>query len=502
MRSKLGVHEAFDMKSGSEERSASGLLTDLYQITMAQGYYRCGMAEHEAVFHLTFRTLPFGGGFAIACGLGSVVDFLNRWHFSKEDIAFLRGLDGNDGRPLFHGDFLEYLRGLRFSCDLDAIAEGTPVFGHEPLIRIRGPIIQCQLLETPLLAMTNFQTLIATKAARIVRAAQGDPVIEFGFRRSQGMNGSLAVGRASYIGGCVGTSNVFAGKAFDIPVLGTHAHSWIMAFENEREAFFRYADALPNNCVFLVDTYDSLSGVKNAIEAAKRLEEKGHHMAGIRLDSGDLAMLSIKARELLDAAGFPEAKIVASNELDEHRIRELKRAGAKIQVWGVGTRLATAFDQPALDGVYKLAGIRSDSGRPWRFMVKLSENEAKVPNPGIQQVRRFFDGQAPVVDVIYNIQDAPDTVWRYDLLGAPEVQRSVPEQSEWKDLLQPVFRTGKPVGQGETIAESRARALSALQSLDEKYRRIDAPESYPVGLENRLGVLKRELIAEARKNRD
>ncbi len=502
MRSKPSVHEAFDMKSRSEERSASGLLTDLYQITMAQGYYRCGMAEHEAVFHLTFRTLPFGGGFAIACGLDSVVDFLDRWHFSKEDIEFLRGLNGNDGKPLFHGDFLEYLRGLRFSCDLDAIAEGTPVFGHEPLIRIRGPMIQCQLLETPLLAMTNFQTLVATKAARITLAAQGDPVIEFGFRRSQGMNGSLAVGRASYIGGCVGTSNVFAGKVFDIPVLGTHAHSWIMAFENEREAFFRYADALPNNCVFLVDTYDSVSGVKHAIEAAKRLEQKGHQMAGIRLDSGDLATLSIKARELLDAAGFPEAKIVASNELDEHRIRELKRTGAKIQVWGVGTRLATAFDQPALDGVYKLAGIRANAESPWRFMVKLSENEAKVPNPGIQQVRRFFDGQAPVVDVIYNIEDPPDSAWRYDLLDAPEAQRSVPEQSKWKDLLQPVFRTGELVRQGETIADSRARALSSLQSLDERYRRVDAPERFPVGLENRLGALKRELIAEARKNRE
>ena len=218
------------MTTEPTEFPASGLLTDLYQITMAQGYYRCGMAEHEAVFHLTFRNLPFGGGFALACGLDSVVDFLSRWHFTEDDIAYLRSLQGNDGKPLFHGDFLAYLITLSFACDVDAIAEGTPVFGHEPLIRIRGPIIQCQLLETPLLAMLNFQTLIATKAARIALAAEGDPVIEFGFRRSQGLNGSLAAARASYIGGCVGTSNVFAGRTYGIPVLGTHAHSWVMAF--------------------------------------------------------------------------------------------------------------------------------------------------------------------------------------------------------------------------------------------------------------------------------
>ncbi|HSS65378.1 MAG TPA: nicotinate phosphoribosyltransferase [Gammaproteobacteria bacterium] len=495
-------HAVDSMTPDPSEFPASGLLTDLYQITMAQGYYRCGMAEHEAVFHLTFRNLPFGGGFAIACGLDTVVDFLNRWRFSTEDLAYLGRLKGNDGNALFHADFLEYLRALRFACDVEAIAEGTPVFGHEPLVRIRGPIVQCQLLETPLLALLNFQTLIATKAARIILAADGDPVIEFGFRRSQGMNGSLAVARASYIGGCVGTSNVFAGRTYDIPVLGTHAHSWIMAFESEREAFLRYADALPNNCVFLVDTYDSISGVKHAIEAARRLQEKGHQVAGIRLDSGDLAALSIKARELLDEAGFSQAKIVASNELDEHRIRELKQAGAKIQVWGVGTRLATAYDQPALDGVYKLAGIRPDSTSPWRFSVKLSENESKVPNPGVQQVRRFFRGDAPLIDVLYNIEDAPGKEWRYALLSDPDRQESVPEHTRWRDLLQPVFREGDLVAERENIAESRKRTLSALDALEQEFRRLDAPARYPVGLESRLGALKRRLVAEARKNCD
>jgi nicotinate phosphoribosyltransferase len=490
------------MTTEPSEFPASGLLTDLYQITMAQGYYRCAMAEHEAVFHLTFRNLPFGGGFAVACGLDSVVDFLSRWHFSKEDIEYLRGLQGNDGKPLFHKDFLAYLGTIRFACDVDAIAEGTPVFGHEPLIRIRGPIIQCQLLETPLLAMLNFQTLIATKAARIALAAEGDPVIEFGFRRSQGMNGSLAAARASYVGGCVGTSNVFAGRTFGIPVLGTHAHSWVMAFESEREAFFHYADALPNNCVFLVDTYDSVSGVKHAIEAARRLEAKGHRVAGIRLDSGDLAALSIKARELLDEAGFGHAKIVASNELDEHRIRALKQAGAKIQVWGVGTRLATAYDQPALDGVYKLAGIRADSARPWRFCVKLSESEAKVPNPGVQQVRRYIDGDTPLLDVLYNVDAPPRGDWRYAPLDEPDRERPVPDHARWVDLLQPVFESGELVAERENIAGSRKRTLHALVTLDEKFRRIDSPARYPVGLESALGTLKRELMAEARKNRE
>ncbi len=495
-------HIAQPMKSAAVESSASGLLTDLYQITMAQGYFRCGMAEHEAIFHLTFRSLPFDGGFAVACGLGSVVDFLNRWDFSSDDLDYLRGIDGNDGNPLFQDDFLEYLHGLRFRCDVDAIGEGTPVFGHEPLLRIRGPLLQCQLLETPLLALMNFQTLIATKAARIVLAAEGDPVIEFGFRRSQGMNGSLAVARAAYVGGCVGTSNVFAGRIFGIPVLGTHAHSWIMAFENEREAFAQYADALPNNCVFLVDTYDSISGVKHAIEAARRLQQKGHRMVGIRLDSGDLTTLSIKARELLDEAGFSDARIVASNELDEHRIRALKQAGAKIQVWGVGTRLATAYDQPALDGVYKLAALRADTAAPWNFKIKLSESEAKVPNPGVQQVRRFFRDGGPVVDVIYNVENPPKKDWQYAPLNDAEVRYSVPECAEWNDLLQPVFRSGNPVGGIEPLADSRERALNALKALDVKYRRFDAPERYPVGLEIELAVLKHKLVARARKMRE
>lgn len=482
--------------------SVSGLLTDLYQLTMAQGYFACGMAEREALFHLTFRNIPFGGGFAVACGLEPVVDFLKRWRFSEEDVEYLRGLEGNDGKALFGREFMDYLRALRFRCDVDAVPEGTLVFGHEPILRIQGPLLQCQLLETPLLALLNFQTLVATKAARIVLAAEGDPVIEFGFRRSQGLDGSLSAARAAYVGGCVGTSNVFAGRSFGVPVLGTHAHSWVMAFEDEREAFRRYAEALPNNCVFLVDTYDSIAGVEHAIEVGRTLNERGYRMAGIRLDSGDLAAISITARRLLDQAGFEDAKIVASNELDEFRIRELKQAGARIEVWGVGTRLATAFDQPALDGVYKLAALRDErNGGIWRFAVKLSEDEAKVPNPGIQQVRRFSDGGKPLVDVIYDLAQPPDRDWRYVLPDAPDSIKNLPADMPGEDLLQPVLKGGEDLAGRGDVAASRKRTLDSLQALPEQYRRLDAPARYPVGLETGLSSLKRELIAGAKKKR-
>lgn len=480
--------------------TVSGLLTDLYQLTMAQGYFSAGMAEREAVFHLTFRTIPFGGGFAVACGLESVIEFLKRWRFSQEDVEYLRGLEGNDGKALFDNEFLDYLRSLRFRCDVDAVPEGTLIFGHEPLLRIRGPLLQCQILETPLLTLLNYQTLVATKAARIVMAAEGDPVIEFGFRRSQGLDGSLSAARAAYVGGCVGTSNVFAGQSFGVPVLGTHAHSWVMAFEDEAEAFRRYAEALPNNCVFLVDTYDSIAGVKHAIEAGRMLEKKGHKMAGIRLDSGDLASISIEARRLLDEAGFEDAKIVASNELDEFRIRELKQSGAKVQAWGVGTRLATAYDQPALDGVYKLAAIREpQNDGAWRFVIKLSEDEAKVPNPGIQQVRRFSERGKPVVDVIYDLARPPEGDWRYVAPDAPDSVKRVPGGAQGQDLLVPVLKAGEDLAGRGDIAASRRCTLDALRDLPEQYRRLEEPARYPVGLERGLSAFKRELIAEARK---
>ena len=366
----------------------TGLLTDFYELTMAAGYWKSGMADREAVFHLFFRKHPFQGGYTIAAGLADAVECLRQLRFDESDLAYLASLKSAAGRPLFAPEFLEYLRAFKFRCDVDAIPEGSVVFPHEPLVRVRGPILQAQLIETMLLQIINFQSLIATKAARICQSAAGDPVIEFGLRRSQGADGGLAASRAAYIGGCAGTSNVIAGRELGVPVKGTHAHSWVMAFPSERESFAAFARAMPDNCILLVDTYDSLEGVQQAVAVAKQLRAQGRELAGIRLDSGDLAYLSIAARQILDDAGFPDAVIVGSNDLDEHIITSLKQQGARINVWGVGTRLVTAFDEPALGGVYKLAAIRGDDGE-WEAKLKLSEQTAKITTPGMLQVRRF-----------------------------------------------------------------------------------------------------------------
>src|SRR6185436_18428573 len=334
------------------------LLTDLYQLTMAYGYWKAGTWDREAVFLLHFRKPPFGSGFTIACGLAPAIEFIERFRFTGDDLEYLASLTGNDGNPLFEREFLDFLHNLELACDVDAIPEGTAVFPHEPLLRVKGPLLQAQLLETPLLNLMNFQTLIATKAARVCLAAQGEPVLEFGLRRAQGIDGAVSASRASYAGGCAATSNVLAGKLFGIPVKGTHAHSWVLSFDSELEAFDTYAEAMPNNCVFLVDTYDTLQGVRHAVEIGRRLRERGHEMVGIRLDSGDLAWLSIQARRILDEEGFPDAQILASSELDEHLIESMKLQGSRIVVWGVGTRLVTGGGDPALGGVYKLTAIR------------------------------------------------------------------------------------------------------------------------------------------------
>ncbi|MEZ5393196.1 MAG: nicotinate phosphoribosyltransferase [Bryobacterales bacterium] len=368
------------------------LLTDLYELTMAYGYWKSGMAEREAVFHLYFRRAPFGGAFAVACGIGPMVELLRGFRFTVDDLDYLRTLRASDGSALFETAFLEYLHAFEFHCDVDAVREGAIVFPQEPLVRVRGPLLQAQILETLLLNVVNFQTLVATKAARIAHAAQGEQILEFGLRRAQGVDGGLAASRAAYAGGCSATSNVLAGKLYGIPVRGTHAHSWVMSFDSELEAFHAWARVMPANCIFLVDTYDTLEGVRNAIEAGKELRRQGREMLGIRLDSGDLAELSRQARRMLDDAGFTEARVFASGDLDELRIEELRREGAQIAVWGVGTKLVTAYDEPALGGVYKLGAIR-DNGE-WSDRLKLSDDVDKISNPGVQQVRRFrVDGR-------------------------------------------------------------------------------------------------------------
>jgi nicotinate phosphoribosyltransferase len=472
-------------------------MTDLYQLTMAYGYWKAGRGDQEAVFHLLFRKQPFQGGFTLACGLADVVQYLREFRFGKTDLEFLESLTGNDGKRLFNAAFLKYLGDLKLRLDVDAMPEGTAVFPQEPLIRVRGPILQGQLVETALLNLLNFQSLIATKAARVCLAAQGDPVVEFGLRRAQGVDGALTASRAAYVGGCVGTSNVLAGKVFGIPVKGTHAHSWVMSFDDELEAFQTYADALPNNCIFLVDTFDTLKGVRNAITAGRGLKRNGHQLSGIRLDSGDLAYLSIEARKLLDAAGFKKTAILASNDLNEHLIASLKQQGAKINIWGVGTMLVTAFDQPALGGVYKLSAIRKPDGT-WQHKIKLSEQAAKVTNPGALNVRRFRKDCQFIGDAIYDeISAAPSKMVIVDPSEATR-RKHFSAATKHEDLLIPVFRKGKLVYKAPTLAEIRARAQEQLAMLHPGIKRLDNPHLYPAGLELGLHELKTKLIFQAK----
>ncbi len=470
------------------------LLTDLYELTMAYGYWRLGMAERRAVFHLTFRENPFHGSFAVACGLAHACEMLQEYCFGPDDIDYLASLQGGDERPLFGDDFLRYLSRLRLTCDLDALPEGTFVFAHEPLIRVQGPLLQGQILESLLLNVINYQTLVATKAARICRVAAPGTVLEFGLRRAQGESGAMVASRAAYIGGCTATSNVRAGQRYGIPIRGTHAHSWVMSFASEREAFERYAEVMPNNCIFLVDTYDTLQGVRHAIEIARQLPARGGKLVGIRLDSGDLVSLSREARRLLDEAGLHDALIVASNDLDEADIERLRRAGACIDVWGIGTRLVTAYDQPALGGVYKLSALQDESGR-WQRKVKLSEQAVKVSTPGILQTRRFRTRGQAVGDLIY------------DQLQGLALPRGVPVEGghgfaipsgvEGEDLMVPVLRGGEVVYGFPPLHALRERVAREWDAFPQLAAAPTRSVHYPVGLAHELDQLKRCMIHQA-----
>jgi len=472
------------------------LLTDLYQLTMAAAAWKSGVEGREAAFHLVFRRAPFRGGFTIAAGLASAIDYLREWRFSEDDLRYLGGLRADSGEALFEPAFLDHLRRVEPRLDIDAVPEGTAVFPQEPLLRVSGPIVPCMLLETPLLALINFQTLVATKAARVCLAAQGQPVLEFGLRRAQGADGAISASRAAYIGGCAATSNVLAGKLLGIPVRGTHAHSWVMIFESEPEAFEAYARAMPHNVVLLVDTYDSLEGVRHAIEIGRKLQAQGRKLAGIRLDSGDLAWLSIEARKLLDAAGFQGTGILASNELDENVIESLKQQGAKITSWGVGTRLVTGADDGALGGVYKLSAVR-DSGGAWRPRIKLSEQSAKVSVPGVLQVRRFRTGNELAGDLIYDQAEQPSRTL-VDMLD-PTRRKTIPEAAAAEDLLVPAVRGGKPVYSFPPLNEIRARTQAQLDLLHPGIKRFVNPHTYPVGLDPPLHDRRTRMILEARE---
>jgi nicotinate phosphoribosyltransferase len=481
-----------------KDRVPPTLLTDLYQLTMAYGYWKERMLEHEAIFHLSFRQEPFKGGYAIACGLSDAIDYLQNFEFQPDDLAYLAELRGPDGVAFFELEFLDYLQALRFACDIDAIPEGNVVFPHEPLLRVSGSLLQGQLFETALLNILNFQTLIATKSARICLAAKGSPVMEFGLRRAQGSDGALAASRAAYIGGCVATSNVLAGKVFGIPVRGTHAHSWVMSFQTEYEAFEAYAEAMPGNCVFLVDTYDSIAGIRHAVQVGRRLRSIGKDLAGVRLDSGDLSYLSIVARGILDQAGFGETQIVASNDLDEHVIASLNEQGAMIDLWGVGTKLVTAFDQPALGGVYKLGAIRIGNG-PWQKKLKLSEQAVKVSNPGSLQVRRFEDQKEYLADMIYDDLDGVSAERDMVDIADISIRKKITASAHYRDLLVPIFRRGNLVYERPSIHQLRSLAQNELGHFYSGVKRLLNPHIYPVGLELGLYETKIRLMQETRQ---
>ncbi|RMG11423.1 MAG: nicotinate phosphoribosyltransferase [Deltaproteobacteria bacterium] len=470
------------------------LFTDLYELTMAHAYLQAGLGSRRGAFQLFFRSCPFGGAFALAAGLADALDYLATLRFETADLDYLADQRDTEGQPLFPEDFLHYLEGLRPDLDVDAVPEGTVVFPHEPLLRVEGPLPVAQLVESALLNLVNFQTLIATKAARVKEAAAGAPVLEFGLRRSQGPDGALSVARASFIGGCDATSDVLGGRLFGVPVKGTHAHSWVMAFDREEEAFDAWAEAQPGNCIFLVDTYDTLRGVEHAIAAARRLRERGHEMVGIRLDSGDLDSLARAAREMLDRAGFEGAKIFASGDLDEYRIARLTRAGAPIDVYGVGTRLSTAFDEPALGGVYKLVAIETEAGQ-WSPRLKRSSSEEKATYPGRQAVLRIRDRSGRIVrDVLHRAGRAPT---RYVDPADPACVHPIEAGLPTEPLLVPAMRRGQVVMDPVDLPSIRARARAQLDALPEAVRRLEKPETYPVSVEAELFQLRRRLLEEA-----
>ncbi len=471
-------------------------LTDLYQITMAQGYFEHGMGSTQACFHMYFRSYPFKGGYAIACGLDQLAELVETYGFTDEDIAYLAALPAPGGGKLFHDDFLSYLADFKLSVDIDAVVEGTAVFPNEPLVRVCGPILECQLIETPLLNCVNFQTLVATKAARVCQAAEA-PVAEFGLRRAQGAAGGLWASRAAVVGGCASTSNVLAGRVFDIPISGTHAHSWVMSFPDELSAFRAYAESFPKNCVLLVDTYDVEQGVRNAITVGLEMRERGERLTGIRIDSGDLTWLAKMARKMLDDAGLEDCGIVLSNDLDEYTIRSIRQEGVEIMSWGVGTKLACAYDQPTLGGVYKLSATREGDDEPWVDHIKISESIQKLTTPGVLDVRRYYfdDGRIAgdmIYDVNASINEPQVIVDPYDSL-----RRKKLAGKRYETLLAPLARAGKCVLEPDfrSAMKARERTQASLLTLDETQKRLLNPHTYPVGLERGLFERRSALVA-------
>ena len=466
------------------------MMTDLYQLTMMHGHFMRN-AKEEAVFDLFFREPTGNSSYAIVAGLEQAIEYIRDLKFTEEDIAYL------DGLHLFSQEFLEYLKGFSFTGDLYAIPEGTPVFPGEPLIRVKAPIMQAQLVETALLTIVNHQTLIATKANRVCYAAgENGTVMEFGLRRAQGPDAGIYGARAAMIGGCVGTSNVLTGKMFDIPVLGTHGHSWVMSFDSELEAFRAYADTYPDACLLLVDTYDTIrQGIPNAITVFKELRAKGHEPLGIRIDSGDLAYLSKKARAMLDEAGFPNATITASSDLDEEVIFDLRAQGAKIDTWGVGTRLITSQNAPSLGGVYKLSALEKNGEMIPK--IKLSENKGKITNPGYKKVLRIYDKakHKALADLICLDEEQYEETKPLTIFDPVDTWKKLRLTNyTLRELLVPVFVRGKQVYHSPCLQDICAYAKQEMQTLWEEYKRLTKPHLYKVDLSEQLYELKQALI--------
>ncbi len=472
----------------------SFLLTDFYELTMMQGYF-LKKSNPRVVFEMSFRRQPFDGGFTIFAGLDDIIDTLEQSTFTNEEIEYLRGLG------TFTEDFLQDLKGFSFSGDLWAIDEGTVVFPGEPLLRVHSTLMEAQLIESLLLNIINFQTLIATKSARIVHAAQGRGVLEFGLRRAHGPDGALSAARAAFIGGAAATSNTLAGKTLGIPVKGTMAHSWIMAFPSELEAFRNYADLYPDGTILLIDTYETLgSGIDNAITVGKELKAKGKKF-GVRLDSGDLSYLSMKVRRRLDEAGLEDAVIVASNELDEQIIRQLVTAGAPIDMWGVGTRLVTGSDDPSLTGVYKLCS-REHNGN-FVPTIKVSDNPEKISNPGIKQIYRYHDGDGgPLADLIALADEKIDPaeprmfyhpMYPYKHFRSTGHKKVIP-------LLSQKIKKGKRVEEKRPLREIQNYCMENLSGFDDTYKRIINPHIYKVSLTEKLKDLKFKMVDDYSKN--
>ena len=472
------------------------LLTDLYELTMMQGYFREKDANETVIFDAFYRTNPDGNAFSICAGLEQVIDYVKNLHFDDADIEYLRGLG------IFDEDFLEYLHNFKFSGNIYAIPEGTVVFPREPLVKVIAPIMEAQLVETAILNIINHQSLIATKTSRIVFAARGDGIMEFGLRRAQGADAGTYGARAAMIAGCIGTSNVLAGKLFDVPVKGTHAHSWIMSFPDELTAFRAYAKLYPSACILLADTYDTLgSGVPNAIRVFQEMRDAGIPLTfyGIRLDSGDLAYISKKARKMLDDAGFPDAVISASNDLDEYLIDSLKIQGAAITSWGVGTNLITSKDCPSFGGVYKLAAIKDRYTGKFIPKIKLSENTEKVTNPGNKTIQRIYDKETGkiIADLICLVDeefDEKNSLLLFDPIETWKKTHLAPGTYTMRELLVPIFKNGECVYESPKVMDIREYCKKEQEALWDESRRLVNPHEIHVDLSNELWHMKAQLL--------